>query len=200
VPNFDDINPENVPQCNIFPSATACWFDQSSFDPNDVSFNDEDYLTPNSVAEITPGWSDRIAPYLTATRLYFNSMPEAPKNWGQINPNHNDNHSDPMETSSTFWLLDITDWWCQHKETHSNYANLSNVACDIFSNIPHGVGVEARYSLGLDINGWRQSGTTGETLQEKVIVRQLAGGKKGISVGDRAAFDNMETENDLEFK
>jgi hypothetical protein len=103
---------------------------------------------------------------LTATRLYFNSPPEAPKNWGQINPNLNDYHSDPMEISSTFWIPDITDWWRQQEETHSKYADLSNVVRDIFSIIPHGVGVESSFSLGRDVIGWRQSKTTGETLRE----------------------------------
>jgi len=45
---------------------------------------------------------------------------------------------------------------------------------DIFSIIPHGVGVEASFSLGRDVIGWRQSTTTGETLGEQVVVRQVA--------------------------
>jgi len=62
-----------------------------------------------------------------------------------------------MEISSTFWLPDITDRWSQQEEMHSKYADLSNVARDLFSIIPHGVGVEASYSLGKDDIGWRQS-------------------------------------------
>ena len=58
-----------------------------------------------------------------------------------------------MELGSTFWLPDITDWWCQEEETHSKYADLSNVGRDIFSIIPHGVGVEASFSLGRDVIG-----------------------------------------------
>jgi len=79
-----------------------------------------------------------------------------------------------MEISSTFWIPDITDWWRQQQETHSKYADLCNVARDIFSTIPHGVGVEASFSLGRDVIGWRQSKTTGETLREKVVIRQFA--------------------------
>ena len=60
-----------------------------------------------------------------------------------------------MGISSGFWLLDITDWWRQKDETHSNYADLTNVACDIFSIVPHGVGVEASFSLWRDVIGWR---------------------------------------------
>jgi hypothetical protein len=107
------------------------------------------------MAETTPGLSDRTARILTAARLYLNSPPEAPKNWGQINPNLNDYHSDPMEISRTFSIPDITDRWRQQEETHSNYADLSNVARDIFSLIPHGVGVEASVSLGRDVIGWK---------------------------------------------
>jgi len=104
----------------------------------------------------------------------LNSLLELPLNWGQINPNLNDYHSDPMESSSTFWLPDINDWWRQQEEMHSKYADLSNVARNIFSIIPHGVGVEASFSLGRDVIGWRQSKTTGETLCKNVVVRQSA--------------------------
>jgi len=101
---------ETVPTSNLVPSAMASGSYQSSFDPYDLSSDDEEYLTPNNVAETTPRRSDRAACLLTAARLYFNSPPEAPKNWGQINPNLNDYRSDPMEIRSTFWLPDITDW------------------------------------------------------------------------------------------
>jgi len=101
----------------------------------------------------------------------LNSPPEAAKNWGQINPNLNDYHSDPMEISSTFWIPDITDWGRQQEEMHSKYADLSNVVRDIFYIIPHGVGVEASFSLGQDVIGWTQSKPTGETIREKVVVR-----------------------------
>jgi len=77
------------------------------------SSDDQEYLTPHNVAETTPGQSDHSARLLTAARLYFNSPPEALIIWGQINPNFNDYHSNPMEISSTFWLPEITDWWSQ---------------------------------------------------------------------------------------
>jgi len=139
---------ETVPSCNLVPSATASGSYQSSFDPYNLSSDDEEYLMPNNVAETTPGRSDRAARLSTAASLYLNSPPEAPTNWGQINPNLNDCHSDPMEISSTFWMPDITDWWRQQEETHSKYADLSNVARDIFSIIPHCVGVEVSFSPG----------------------------------------------------
>jgi len=77
---------ETVPTSNFVPSATASGSYQSSFDPYEVSSHDEEYLTPKNVAETTPGRSDCAAILLIATRLYLNSRPEAPKNWGQINP------------------------------------------------------------------------------------------------------------------
>jgi len=92
---------------------------------------------------------------LTATRLFSNSPPEAAMNWGQIKPNLNDYHCDPMEISCTFWLLHITDWWRQQDETHSKYADLSNMAHDIFSIIVHCVGVAASVSVRRDVIGWR---------------------------------------------
>jgi hypothetical protein len=147
---------------------------QSSFDPYDSSSDDEEYLTPYNVAETPPRRSDRIARILTVARLYLNLPLEAPKNRGQINPNLNVYHSDRMEINSIFWILDITDCWRQQEETHLQYADLSNVARDIFSTIPHGVRVEASFSLGRDVIGWRQSKTTGETLRENLVVRQFA--------------------------
>jgi hypothetical protein len=147
---------------------------QSSYDPYDLSSDDDEYLMPTSMAETAPGRSDCAVRLLTAGSLHLNSPPELPQHWGQINPNLNDYHSDPMEISSTFWLPDITDWWRQQVETHSKYADLSHVAPVIFSIIPHGVGVEARFSLGRDVIGWRQLRTTGETLHEKVVVRKIA--------------------------
>jgi len=191
---------ETVPSSNLVPSATASGSYQWSFDPYDLSSNDEEYLTPNNVAETTPGRSDCAACSLTASNLYLNSPPEAPKIGGQINPNLNDYYSDPMEISSTFRIPDITDWWRQQEETHSKYSDLSNVALDIFSIIPHGVGVEARFSLGRDVIGWRQSKTTGETLHEKAVVRQFAQANNGILAGTYPDLDTMNTENDSETK
>jgi len=109
---------ETIPSSNLVPSATASGSNQSSFDPYDTSSNDEEYLSLNNVAETTPGRSDRTARLMTAARLYLNSTPEAPKNWGQINPNLNDNHSDSMQISSTYSIPDITNWWQQQEETH----------------------------------------------------------------------------------
>jgi len=191
---------ENVPHGNIFRWAQASGFGQSSFDPYDLSSDDEDYVTTRSMAEMTPGRSDHAACLLAAARLHLNSPPEAPKNWGQINPNHNDYQTGPMEISSTFWLRDITGWWRQQQEAHSKYANLSNVARDTLSIIPHGVRVQASISLGRDVIGWGQSKTAGETLRENVVVRQFAPATNRILAGDCAASDNRDTENDLESK
>jgi len=80
------------------------------------------------------------------------------------------------------------------------YTDLSIVECNIFSIIPHGVGVEASFSLGRDLIGWRQSKTPGETLREKVVLRQFARGNNGILAGADLLLDNMNTENDLEMK
>ena len=52
---------ETVPSNNLLPSATASGSDQSSFYPYDFSTDDEEYLTPNNVAETTPGRSNRTA-------------------------------------------------------------------------------------------------------------------------------------------
>jgi hypothetical protein len=123
---------DTVPSINLIPSATASGSYQSSFDPYYSSSDDEEYIKPNNMAETTPGRSDCASCILTSFRLYLNSHPEEPKNWGQINPNLNDCHSDTMEISSTFWIPDITDWWCQQEETHSKYAVLSTYSLLLF--------------------------------------------------------------------
>jgi len=189
---------KNVPNSNVIHSATCSGSSQSSFDPYDSSSDDEEYITLNNAAETTPRWSDCTAPLLFATRLYLNSPPKALKNWGQINANLNDCHCDPMEMSSRFWLPDKPDWWRWHEETHSKYADHSNVARDAFSIIPHGVGVEASFSLGWDVIGWRQSKTTGETHHEKLVERQFARANHRILAGCDPLVDTTITETDSE--
>jgi len=105
-----------------------------------------------------------------------------------------------MEISSIYWIPDITNWWRQQDETHSKYADLSNVARDIFSIILHGVGVEASFSLCRDLIGWRQSKSTGETIREDVIVRQFARANNGILAGNDPELDTLNIENDSEMK
>jgi len=173
---------------------------QLSFDQYDLSSDDEECLTPTNVAETTPGQTDHAAHLLTAARLYLNSPPEAPKNWGQTNPYLNDYNSDSMEISSTFWIPDITDWWRQQEQTHSKYTNLSNVARDIFPIIPHDVTAESSFSLGLDVISRRHSKTTGDTLGEEVVVRQFPKGNNGILAGHEKESDTSNTENDSEMK
>jgi len=191
---------EKLQSNDFIHSATPSQSGQSSFDPYDLSSGDEEYLKPKDFAETTPGRSNRAARLLAAARLYLNSPPELPKNWGRVNPNLDDYHSDPMEISRTFWIPDIAEWWRQQEETHSKYADLSNVARDIFPIIPHGVEVEANFSLGRDVIGWRQSKTTGETLREKVVVRQYARANNRILAGDDPGFDRSESDHDLELK
>jgi len=171
---------------------------QSSFDPDDVLTDDEVYSTPNPVAEMTPVQRDCAARILIATRLLLNSPPEAPKNWAEIVPNLNDYHSDPMDISGTFWITDIIDWWRQQEEMKSKYTDLSNVEQDIFSIIPHGVGVETSISLPPDVISWTQWKTTGKTLHRDVVLSQLPWANNSILSGDNPAVDRTNTENDSE--
>jgi len=105
-----------------------------------------------------------------------------------------------MEFSITFWIPDITDCWCQPEETHSKYANLSNVAQNIFSIVPHGVGVEATFSLGRDVISWRQSITRGENLRKKVVVMLFARANNEILESTGKELDDTNTGNDSEMK
>jgi len=170
-------------------------FCQSSSEPYDWSSDDEEYLTPDNVAETTPERWDCAASLLNAARFQLDSPPEAPKNWGQINPNLNDYHYDPMAIISTFLLPIIPDWSRQQGETHSKYADLSNVGRDIFPIIPHVVGVEDSFTLGLDVIGGWQSITTGDSLPEEAVVWQFARANNGILAGPDPKLDTMNTEN-----
>jgi len=60
--------------------------------------------------------------------------------------------------------------------------------------------VEARFSLGRDDIGWRQSKTTGETNRENVVVRQFARANNRILAGTDSESDTTNTENESEMK
>ena len=100
------IKHKSLPCSNFVPSATASGFGQSSIDSFDMASDDQENLTPNNVAVTT---RDSAAHLLTSARLYLNSPHQVQKNWGQMNPNRNDYHSDPMEISHTVWIPHITD-------------------------------------------------------------------------------------------
>jgi len=192
--------PDSIPNNNPVSSAMASRLGQSSYDPYDLYCDDEEYLICNNVAKTTPGRGNRSARVLKAAKLYRNSPPELPPHWGLINLNLNDYHSDPMEISSIFWLPDITDWWGHQEETHSKYADRSNVARDIFSIIHYGVGVEASISLGRDVFGWKQSKTTGKTHRETIFVKQFARTNDGSLAGKDPVLDPTSTDNNMEMK
>jgi hypothetical protein len=75
------------------------------------------------------------------------------------------------------------------------YANLSNVARDIFSIITHGVGLDASISHGQDAIGYRVSKATGEMLWEKVVIRQFAQANYGILAGHCTALRTADNVN-----
>jgi len=141
----------SVPINNVFSATMASRSGQSSYISYNLSSEDDKCLLQKNVAETTPRQSDRTACLVTAARLYLNPPPQLPQNWGQIDPNFNDYHSDPIEISCTSWIPDITNWWHLQEETHSQYADFSNVVPDIFSFIRHGVGVEASCSFRCDV-------------------------------------------------
>jgi len=48
------MKPERILTNNVIPSSTASGSVQCFFDPYHFSSNDEEYLTPKNVAEVTP--------------------------------------------------------------------------------------------------------------------------------------------------
>jgi hypothetical protein len=186
-------SPGNTPQTALAVSESVA--SGSSVSPFDVS-DDSDceyYSQSAGGTQTTPGRSDRAARLMTAARLYLNSPPESPALFGQQRPAQSDYLADPQSLSATFWRPDVTARWKQQEETYSKYADLANVARDIFSIMPHGVGVESSFSLGRDVIGWRQTRTTGDSLREKVVVRQFARANNGVLAGDSA--DSTATED-----
>jgi hypothetical protein len=74
------------------------------------------------------------------------------------------------------------------------------VAHNIFSIIPHGVGVEASFSLGKYVTGWRQPKTTAESLRQKAVVKQFTQATHGTLAGTDPELYTTNTENDSEMK
>jgi len=121
---------------------------------------------PKIVPEMTPGPTNCAAHLFAASWVNLNAPPEFTQNRGQYNPNLNDYHSDPMEVGRACWIPDITPWWHQGEETHYKCTDHSNVARDISSILPHGIGVEASFSVLPDVIVCGQSKSTGETLHK----------------------------------
>ena len=80
------------------------------------------------------------------------------------------------------------------------YADLPNVAGDLLSISPHGVGVEWSFSPKGDVIGGRQSKASGYRLQETVNVTQIARTTNGISAANDPALDMTNTEDDSDMK
>ena len=58
--------------------------------------------------------------------------------------------------------------------------------------------MEDSFSLAQDVIGWRQSKTTGETLREKVVVKQFAWANNTSLAGDNLVLDSTSADDDME--
>ena len=105
-----------------------------------------------------------------------------------------------MDISSTFLNTDLMAWFHPQEEMHTKYIIVWNMARAIFTIIPHAVRAVACFSVGRNMMRWRQSTTTGETLREKVVVRQFALTNNSLLTGDNLPVDTMNTDNGLETK
>jgi hypothetical protein len=72
------------------------------------------------------------------------------------------------------------------------------VARNIFSIVPHGVRLEASFSLREDVISWRQSNPTGKTIHEKVIARKCAQTNDSSWASGNPVSDKTNTENSSE--
>jgi len=66
--------------------------------------------------------------------------------------------------------------------------------------IPHGVGVEASFSLVRNDIRWRQSKTTGETFRERAVATQFVQASNGIFAGSVPSLDTAYSGNDSDMK
>jgi hypothetical protein len=91
------IQPKHDLHSHFLPPAMASGVGPWCCNVNDLSTDDDEYITPGWVASMSPGHNDHAARLLNARRLYLNSLPELRKNWEQLNPDVNNYHSDRME-------------------------------------------------------------------------------------------------------
>jgi hypothetical protein len=181
-------------------TALASGSGQLSVDAYDLSSDDDQSWILTVLAEMTPKWTVCAAPLLTNARLYLYSPPQAPNNCGQNNPNLKGSHTNPVEMSTPFWIPEITDWWHHQEDRHWRYADLSNVACNIFSIIRPGDGMDTHFSLGCVVIGWKPATATGETLRKNVIQRNCVWANHGILAGEDAALRKTNTENNSKWQ
>jgi len=163
--------------------------------------SDSDDEIPASLLTATPRRTNHRAQLVGIARQYLENSRIDAASIGQINPANDDSLTDPdanpNDVTGSFWSPSVAAWWKQQVNTASEYAPMAEMARDIFSVIPHGVGVEASFSLGRDVIGWRQSKTSGSTLQQKVVVRQWARSNQGILAD---TFSDTLLDNDVEGK
>lgn len=167
------IKSEWVPSSNLCPSEHTSRNGPFSFHTYDLFRKTQDNLMPKNVVETTPRQSKFTPHIFTASMLHLIVPHESGHNKRQVILNLNDSHSDPLYIHSSFWIPTITDWWPQQEAMHTVNADPSTVERDVFCIILHGVRMETSYFLPWDVVSWRQSNTTGETLGEKDIIRQL---------------------------
>ena len=72
------------------------------------------------------------------------------------------------------------------------------MAHNILSILPHGIGEEVSFPLVRYVISCGQSKTTGEMLQEKVVVSYCVPANNGIFPRDSTVLDTAESKNDLE--
>jgi len=171
---------------------------QSWYNASDLSSDDEKYLIPRNVAKTMCGWCDCPSLVLTATRHYSNSPPKLTHNWLQTYPIHNDYDSDTTWISHIWWTPDITDWWLQQQQTLSKCGDISVMACDILSDIPHHIVLKAILFLGADMVGWWQSHPAGGTLRKIVVVRLFARAYNRRVVSYNPVLNTRNADDDLE--
>jgi len=68
---FPMIKPESIPSNNLFPPPMASRSHQSSYDPYDLSSNNEEYLKPKDDAETTRRWSDLRSMLIDSHKALF---------------------------------------------------------------------------------------------------------------------------------
>ena len=158
------------------------------------SSDEEDDCQIQETIQCTPRTSSRKSHLMQQARQYLANVPV---NIQSLQPEplevQDDLMSnDPEEITASFWYPDVGGWWLKQETSMGEYRDLAKMARDIFSVMPHGVGVESSFCLGRDVIGWRQCRTTGVTLQQKVVVRQWARNNGGLLPDEvKMSMDSM---------
>lgn len=118
----------------------------------------------------TPNHARQIS--LAAALRYLDEKPtEVPYTVVNALPAEED-ITEPERMTKDFFRPDVLGWWREVERTEPSLKDLAAMARDVFSTVPHSVGVESSFSIARKAVGWQQSAISAGQLENYVIYRQ----------------------------